>query len=135
MSSIFKIISQYQGRLVIFPILTLIFVLSTCIFFLIDRGRKTKYLPALIGIIAGIILLVIGSGRFTRLSGLKLVWFGLATFTAACIGLATAWLLTIFSAFSADGRIKSVPVRRPSNRRRKVIRKADETRNNSSGKN
>ncbi len=100
MSGIFKIISQYQGKLIMFPILTLLFVLATFAFFILDKGRKTKYLPAILGIISGIILIFIGWGRLTHPSGLKTVWYGLATFTAACIALGSAWLLTIFATFS-----------------------------------
>lgn len=118
MSGIFKIISQYQGKLIMFPILTLLFVLATFAFFILDRGRKTKYLPAILGIISGIILIFIGWGKLTHPSGLKTVWYGLATFTAACIALGSAWLLTIFSSFSHKPKAqnRAVGARRPGPR-------------------
>lgn len=98
MASIFGIIGKYQAQLWLLPLLSLVFVLFTVIlYFLFPRFRKLKYLPAIVGLLLGVILMAIGFMNFTTENGLRWVWYGTATFVGACIGLGTAWLLALFT--------------------------------------
>lgn len=100
MSSLFGIISKYKSQLTLLPVTILIFVvLSMILFILFRRDRLMKYVPALAGILLGILFLIFGFLNITQKNGLEWVWRGIAVFVAGCISLATAWLLAIFSSF------------------------------------
>lgn len=100
MSSLFGIISKYKSQLTLLPVTILIFVvLSIILFILFRRDRLMKYVPALAGILLGILFLIFGFLNITQQNGLEWVWRGVAVFVAGCISLASAWLLAIFSSF------------------------------------
>lgn len=98
MASIFGIINKYRDQLSLLPILILVFVVATLLIYVfLHREPKFKYLPALVGILGGLLLVWIGSLNFTTDNGLRWVWYGIATFVAGCVGLGTAWLLALFT--------------------------------------
>lgn len=116
MASIFGIINKYKDQLNLLPILILIFVAATILVYVFfHREPKFKYLPALVGIIGGLILAWMGSRNFTTDNGLHWVWYGIATFVAGCVGLGTAWLLALFTSMPGMGNI--------SKKTRKTVRK------------
>lgn len=96
MSSILGIIEQYKSQLGMLPMMIIIFVVLTLLCYIIfNKYSKLKYVPALIGIVAGIIFMVMGVMKVTSPGGLDNMLKGLYLFVAGCIALGTAWLITL----------------------------------------
>lgn len=101
MASLFSIIGQYKSKLSMLPITILLFVVATFLLYLLFHSRKwVKYLPAAVGIVAGIILFFYGFSLKAQIVGLETLWKSVYFFVSGCIALATVWLLQLIESFS-----------------------------------
>lgn len=129
MSSLFAMISKYKDQLTLLPVTILIFtVLSIILFTLFRRDRLIKYVPALAGILLGIIFLIFGVLNIAQKTGLEWMWRGVAVFVGGCISLATAWLLAIFSSFLSPATPEKMKKEQANKVKKKSARKRSASR-------
>lgn len=113
MASLFSIIGQYKGQLIMLPITILLFVVATFLLYLLFHAQKwMKYLPAAVGIVLGIFFFFRGFGLKAHISGLELLWKSVYFFVAGCIALATAWLVSLIESFSEPKEPKKAPLKK-----------------------
>ena len=96
MASLFGIIAQYQSKLIMLPLMIVLFTAVTVALYMLFHSVKwMKYLPALVGVVLGIGFFVLGFARKAHIAGLQALWAGVYFFVAGCIALAAARLLTL----------------------------------------
>lgn len=127
MSSILGLISEYKDQLTALPTVIIIFVLATLLcYILFNKYKLVKYIPALIGIVVGIIFLIDGINNIVEPDGLEIIWRGLYFFVAGCIALGTAWIIALLSSMTLDDTAKKAEKEKKQARRKESLTKEEE---------
>lgn len=99
MKSLFGIITTYQSKLTILPVVVIVGAVLTLLIHLLLGKRWTllKYIPGVLCLLGAVFYFVSSTEQFTTNKGLDLMWTAVVLFVTGSISIAVAWIAALLT--------------------------------------